>query len=267
MLQQRVSKLSIAVNQGPRDFAFGGGEVVGKAGLPYQADTYMFTSPLTDCEGGLTGYLVAFLDWTRVEDILFEYAGRLHAGGLERGEIVLVDWQQGRLLSSATDQVESLLEVSLAHAARSTSTEDSFSQVASFVNFLTSVRIGDEAVLRTIDSALGTDHPVTPNQYQGLIDSRSAYALVTYVLKEELTAVTHRLLKEMTVWTTGSILLLIGLIFILARSTVAPITALAQTMDKVARGDLEARVDTSRQDEIGNLATVFNTMATALKKQ
>ncbi len=52
--------------------------------------------------------------------------------------------------------------------------------------------------------------------------------------------------------------------FLSARSIARPINKLATVAEKVARGDLTEQATIERQDEIGTLATAFNTMVTQL---
>lgn len=52
-----------------------------------------------------------------------------------------------------------------------------------------------------------------------------------------------------------------------ARSIVAPVRALAEAARRVAGGDLSQRVAITSQDELGEMATAFNTMAAELEHQ
>ncbi|MCP4364675.1 MAG: HD domain-containing protein [Planctomycetes bacterium] len=57
----------------------------------------------------------------------------------------------------------------------------------------------------------------------------------------------------------------VGIIF--AVSTARPINKLKNVTDRLAAGDLKARADTNRNDEIGNLSNSFNSMAEELSKE
>jgi hypothetical protein len=70
-LQHQYAKLSVNVDQPPKNIVLGGGDVSKMAGLPFQENTYLFTTPALDSNHQLTGYIVAILDWTQIEDILF----------------------------------------------------------------------------------------------------------------------------------------------------------------------------------------------------
>ncbi len=67
---------------------------------------------------------------------------------------------------------------------------------------------------------------------------------------------------------TAAIVILLSLVIagVLARSISAPISELAHTAGAIADGDLTKRVNTSRDDEIGELAVAFNRMADVLKE-
>jgi signal transduction histidine kinase len=52
-----------------------------------------------------------------------------------------------------------------------------------------------------------------------------------------------------------------------ARRIVAPVRALAEAARRVADGDLSQRVSVTAQDELGEMAVAFNTMATELEQQ
>lgn len=60
-------------------------------------------------------------------------------------------------------------------------------------------------------------------------------------------------------------LALAGLCWLLAVNIVTPLRSLAGTVDRFGRGDLSARVNSPRKDEIGNLARAFDEMAERLE--
>ena len=67
---------------------------------------------------------------------------------------------------------------------------------------------------------------------------------------------------------TAVIVILLSLVIAgaLARSISAPISELAHTARAIADGDLTKRVNTGRDDEMGELAVAFNRMADGLKE-
>lgn len=60
-------------------------------------------------------------------------------------------------------------------------------------------------------------------------------------------------------------LALAGLCWLLAVNIATPLRSLAATVDRFGRGDLSARVNSPRKDEIGNLARAFDEMAERLE--
>jgi sigma-B regulation protein RsbU (phosphoserine phosphatase) len=70
--------------------------------------------------------------------------------------------------------------------------------------------------------------------------------------------------------TTGLIFLAIVLVVVVAafrgsRAVTRPIRQLAEAAERVARGDLEARAEITRRDELGELADAFNAMVPQLR--
>lgn len=59
--------------------------------------------------------------------------------------------------------------------------------------------------------------------------------------------------------------LLIGLLLYLSRSIAAPVRRVAAATQRLGQGDLAARVEFERGDEVGQLATSFNAMASSLQ--
>ena len=93
--------------------------------------------------------------------------------------------------------------------------------------------------------------------------SETSYILARSLDKERAF---YRILQRRLFLITGVILaaaLFAGLL--LSYRITRPIQALVQGSKKIAEGDLSARVEVSRRDEIGDLARSFNTMAEALK--
>lgn len=60
-------------------------------------------------------------------------------------------------------------------------------------------------------------------------------------------------------------LLLIGLLIYLARSVAAPVRRVAEAAEQLGKGDLSARVNLDRKDEVGVLADSFNRMGASLQ--
>ena len=72
---------------------------------------------------------------------------------------------------------------------------------------------------------------------------------------------------QMTVLFTGVVLVLLLIGYLLALRLTRPIEALVRGTQAVARGDLTTRLNVMRRDELGDLATAFNTMAGDLQER
>ncbi|HEX3630587.1 MAG TPA: diguanylate cyclase [Candidatus Dormibacteraeota bacterium] len=72
---------------------------------------------------------------------------------------------------------------------------------------------------------------------------------------------------QMTVLFAGVVLILLLIGYLLALRLTRPIEALVSGTQAVARGDLSTRLVVRRRDELGELATAFNTMAQDLQER
>ncbi|CAM4286139.1 methyl-accepting chemotaxis protein [Myxococcus xanthus] len=81
-------------------------------------------------------------------------------------------------------------------------------------------------------------------------------------IEREVAAVRQRILLAVG----GALALALMAGAYLSRRVVRPVRELAQAAHRVARGDLEARVEVRSTDEVGQLAAAFNTMVTGLRE-
>ena len=86
------------------------------------------------------------------------------------------------------------------------------------------------------------------------VDDQDIYAMVHDL---------HRLLLAATAFALGVVVL--GTVLV-ARRTTRPILALKEQTERIAAGDLDARVDVRTQDELGDLAQSFNHMTRELSE-
>jgi signal transduction histidine kinase len=86
------------------------------------------------------------------------------------------------------------------------------------------------------------------------VDDRDIYEMVTEL---------HRLLVAATLFALG---LVVAGTVIVARRTTRPILLLKEQTERIAKGDLEARVDVRSRDELGDLAQSFNHMTVELSE-
>jgi len=104
---------------------------------------------------------------------------------------------------------------------------------------------------------------ITPMNLSG--DIVGTYDMVFSMDKEF--AVFDVQMRTLIMFSVVSLFFLIfGFLFLLRRSIVKPIITFRTASKKIGKGDLDARVDIHSRDELGELATAFNTMTMDLKK-
>ncbi|AEI63426.1 methyl-accepting chemotaxis protein [Corallococcus macrosporus] len=81
-------------------------------------------------------------------------------------------------------------------------------------------------------------------------------------IEREVAAVRQRILLAVG----GALVLALAAGLYVSRRVVRPVRALAQAAHRVARGDLDARVEVRSSDEVGQLAAAFNTMVAGLRE-
>ena len=92
------------------------------------------------------------------------------------------------------------------------------------------------------------------------VESNGRITGAVYV-RSDLTSINNFLAQSKTIFIQAIILALvvtIVLVFILARSITDPINSVTQTVQKMSQGDFTTEVDVRSDDEIGQLAEMFN---------
>jgi len=118
---------------------------------------------------------------------------------------------------------------------------------------------------------LGRDYSGSVNEWgdDWLISARALPALnaVVLVRREKNMALAAITDLQFSAW--GVTLIILLLVFLVSRhvsgSLVAPLKDLSDNLEKIARGDRDARSQVERQDELGALAHQFNDMAHSLR--
>jgi adenylate cyclase len=103
---------------------------------------------------------------------------------------------------------------------------------------------------------------VVPFEKHGIV----AIALLQRSLYEQLSDYRH---LRRTLWVIFIVVItvsVIGAVFT-AKSVVRPVQSLEQGAQRIASGDFEHRVDIRQQDELGRLASTFNSMAKGLEER
>jgi signal transduction histidine kinase/DNA-binding response OmpR family regulator len=115
---------------------------------------------------------------------------------------------------------------------------------------------------------------------QVIVDNRQydEYLAVTQIDEPDwyLVTVLPKSLVEREAFTTARLILLMGLalllveivvvFFILNRQIAHPLTQMMKATENIAAGNLEVELDTTRTDELGRLASLFNKMAQQLRE-
>jgi signal transduction histidine kinase len=104
-----------------------------------------------------------------------------------------------------------------------------------------------------------------------LVDGRKVGTLIIVSSLGQLNSFQNAFLQQVNLW-----MLLVGIVAVLAvlvvsnfqaRRIVAPVRALVEAAGQVAGGDLSQRIPVTSQDELGEMAAAFNTMAAELERQ
>lgn len=105
-------------------------------------------------------------------------------------------------------------------------------------------------------------------RYPLIVDGETVGTILRTAEAQALGPGERRFLEETqaALWWAVALALLValGLGFVLARATTRPIRALTEATEAMARGELDQTVPVTSDDEIGHLATSFNTMTVKL---
>ncbi|MGD2116038.1 MAG: ATP-binding protein [Acidobacteriota bacterium] len=107
--------------------------------------------------------------------------------------------------------------------------------------------------------AAGCHGPLSETPVLGVLDVEMSLARLEEMLQDSRRQVT---------WTALSLLLVTGAVVtaFVDRLIHRPVTRLQEVTERVARGDLDTRIDVSGGDELAHLAEAFNRMAADLKE-
>ena len=72
--------------------------------------------------------------------------------------------------------------------------------------------------------------------------------------------------RPVAIAAIAALILGIALSYLMSRSITKPITKISRAVGRFAKGELDSRVDINRRDELGDLASAFNSMAEDLSK-
>ncbi len=185
----------------------------------------------------IIGTLIGSIDWSSIQSLL---ANRTLFGNAqdETGQLILKSLQDGTILYAPDG---------------STITADDLLLNESAGDFYKINHNEREFVVATADS-MAIDGFRDPQwRLYVLLDSEKAYSMVNGTKRYFLLA------------ATVSMLLITVLGLILARSIVMPVKTLVQGAERIASGDFEHPIETTRRDEIGQLARSFETMRDSIQ--
>jgi signal transduction histidine kinase len=127
---------------------------------------------------------------------------------------------------------------------------------------------GDELpVVEPVTVELGGEEALLVYAPIGRVMDTESQALVGIAIQEPLSSLDQRLFQNRVVMVALLIAVAGMLAFLLARLVTRPLTALTETAQRIAGGDLEARFETESDDEIGILAGALERMRAALSTQ
>ena len=97
------------------------------------------------------------------------------------------------------------------------------------------------------------------------VDGGTIGMLYVGMLERPYIDVQNRVMRTFTVLALVCTIILLGLLSFFATTVTRPLRAMVTATDKIARGDLDHRLEIDYQDEIGQLARSFNRMTEDLK--
>ncbi len=226
--------------------------------LPLEHNQGLWTLPYFDAKAGnilMTTYAVPFVTpnkATGVTKIDLALQNMFHTLGLpeKSGSIIVND--KGRYLYHK--QAELVLNASLL-----SSDEFAQSDVKALLSYMTS---GEPGLIRMHRQDVDD---VTWVAYAP-IKSADWYYLETRSEKTVLEPMAQKLRLSNLIETTGTTAIIV-LIYFLAGLLTAPIRQLSLAAEKMAKGDLGARVKQTSSDEMGSLISTFNTMAEVVSRR
>lgn len=125
--------------------------------------------------------------------------------------------------------------------------------------------IGGEIGTQIVDGVKGIDTPGARYLVFYAPIRSTQWGFASEVLESEALAPAYRRLVIAGIALALTMLLIIASVFFVSGRLVRPIVALREQAGRIAGGDLDAKVDVESKDEIGDLATAFNTMTSELR--
>ena len=93
-----------------------------------------------------------------------------------------------------------------------------------------------------------------------------SWYVICYRQMSGVTAPVVDLIKSIILMGAGIIVILVLVSYLIGRKIAQPLAILDKATEEIGKGDFEYRIDAGRNDEFGNLARSFNSMATKLQQ-
>ncbi|MBN1268731.1 MAG: PAS domain-containing protein [Kiritimatiellae bacterium] len=225
-------------------------EVLAAAGNDH-ARTYLFSYPCKNTSDEVNGLLLAYLDWSAVQQQVEAVGAALRESGFPGAYAAILDTQSGTALGHADrtlvgtrlDMPEAVLawRETVEHAGLTAPFDmPRGREYASFA------RVTPPAALRANDAAAAAASP---------------YDLLVFVPENNLLAEARRILRANLIMAGIILVLLVATILFVGGRIAAPIRRTVEFAKAVAAGDLSRRMHMEARDEVGVLTAALDGMA------
>lgn len=223
---------------------------------PKTSTTFMFSYPTKNSSDQPNGFLLAFVNWSKIHEQTQQVASILRTNGLEHCAVALANLGQKRALSySEADEIGKQCEFDEKVAEWLLKSEEGSLKLFSIKNtpkFITFIRIIDTASLMNAAVTAGRS---------------SQNFMIILVPENDIMSKVKKVLWTNIFIGIFAMLLLAGLIALVAKKISSPIRKITQISQNIAKGNLGDIVDIYRGDEVGKLADAFREMAGALSRK
>lgn len=248
--QHKVVTLTNLIENSPHSIFVGGKNLAIQAGLPFRSDSYIFAAPILSEDKNIQGYLLGVLDWTNVENKIFQIKSKLKNRGLPSTELVLFEKNQRKLLINS----QKLLPNQLNYIISENGLDGGMFFIKDMQGFISYMPVKDISGLNNnMDDLLEIDN--NPNLY-----------ITAYVPEHDVSDSLRIILYKALSFAILSILLFVGLVSYLSNKIVSPISYVSSQMKRASGGDFSSRIIVKQKDEIGHLVDSFNNMTERLEK-
>lgn len=259
VIQNELAYLHVKKETPPSMVMFKGHQQVEALGLPFNGDSFLFTKPLTDCDGALSGYVVAILDRTQIEDILFNIRQQLNEAELNWVDVALID---NNTLSPLT---EVRLMATLPLNSVILDTQHAISVSGEKGHITASYPIVDGNWLQQNLNKLIPKN--IHNQGLPINMDTVSFRLLIMIGAAEVQQRLQNLLINVVLCTLLIVSVLFVLIYYLSGHIVNPLIDLKRSTESLSQGKFLPHRHTDRRDEIGELARSFAHMSVTLNKK